>query len=564
MNAISRSVFAVAVLLAIGAGCTAKHYHKSADREAYGIIKSKSGKVRNMDPNFTIEQTNTVLLEKFPASTNVFDFMGAEGEKERGARRLTLEGALGIAVQSSRAYQSEKERLYGSALRLSLARHVFAPLFSSSGSIDYQGEKVRVDELTDDPNVTSDNLVERQGVGANGKISADWLIRDVGKITTSLTAGFLRYVSGDSGLSTSAQLGATFARPLLQNAGFKSEKEALIQAERTMLYDLRGFTQYRKEFSVQIATDYYRVLGNRDSVRNSYLNLQSSGKNAERSRALAQEGRITQSDLGRLEQQELQTEGAWINAVRDYRQALDNFKIRLGLRIDDNIILDDHDLEVLTIDHPTLSVEDSVQVALAARLDLLNQREQFEDAERQVDLAKNMLKPRVDLVASVNVHKDPNDNNGFPLPDPERYDWSAGLNIDPGIDKKAERNAYRISIITRNQAAREVVQQEDEIRLQIRDSWRTLDQAKRSYEISEIGVRLAERRVEEQNLLAELGRAKALDQVDAQNALIDSKNQRTQALVTHTIARLQFWNNMGILYIKENGQWEEMKNAQGN
>ena len=95
----------------------------------------------------------------------------------------------------------------------------------------------------------------------------------------------------------------------------------------------------------------------------------------------------------------------------------------------------------------------------------------------------------------------------------------------------------------------------------MRDSWRTLDQAKRSYEISEIGVKLAERRVEEQDLLAELGRAKAQDQVDAQNALIDSKNQRTQALVTHTIARLQFWNNMGILYIKDNGQWEEVQDA---
>jgi len=43
--------------------------------------------------------------------------------------------------------------------------------------------------------------------------------------------------------------------------------------------------------------------------------------------------------------------------------------------------------------------------------------------------------------------------------------------------------------------------------------------------------------------------------------LIDSKNQRTQALVTHTIARLQFWNNMGILYIKPTGQWEEVQNA---
>lgn len=570
MNAFSRSVIAVAVLLAVGAGCTANHYHKSADKEAYGIIKSKSGKVRNMDPNFTIEQTNNVLLGKFPVSTNIYEFMGAEGEKERGARKLTLEDALAIAVQSSRTYQTRKETLYTSALTLSLARHRFAPIFSSSADINYGGQTERavtvgVDEITGEPKIiTSDNLVERQRVSGGGSIGTSWLIRDVGRITTSLTSDFLRFVTGDPGVTTSSQLTATFTRPLLRNAGFKQEKEALIQAERSMLYALRDFTRFRKEFSVQIATAYYRVLGSRDSVRNSYLNLQSSRKNAERSRALAQEGRITQSDLGRLEQQELQTEGAWINAGRDYRQSLDNFKMQLGLLINDNIILDDHDLEVLAIDHPTLSVEDSVQVALVARLDLLNQREQFEDAEREVALAKNMLKPRVDLASSVTVRSDPNDNTGVSLPDPARYSWNAGLDIDPGLDKKADRNAYRTSLIARNQAARAVVQQEDEIRLQIRDSWRTLDQAKRSYEISEIGVRLAERRVEEQNLLAELGRAKALDQVDAQNALNDSKNQRTQALVTHTIARLQFWNNMGILYIKENGQWEEMKNAQGN
>ena len=67
--------------------------------------------------------------------------------------------------------------------------------------------------------------------------------------------------------------------------------------------------------------------------------------------------------------------------------------------------------------------------------------------------------------------------------------------------------------------------------------------------------------MEEQNLLAELGRAKAQDQVDAQNDLVSSKNQLTQALVAHTISRLVFWNNLGILFIKENGQWEEVANA---
>jgi outer membrane protein TolC len=147
------------------------------------------------------------------------------------------------------------------------------------------------------------------------------------------------------------------------------------------------------------------------------------------------------------------------------------------------------------------------------------------------------------------------------LPETDLYSWSAGLTVDPGLDRKAERNDYRAAIIARNRATRAIIEQEDNIKLQVRDSWRTLDQAKRNYQLSELGVNIAQRRVEEQNLLAELGRAKAQDQVDAQNALSDSKNQRTQALVTHTIARLQFWDNLGILYIKDNGQWEETKDA---
>ena len=50
-----------------------------------------------------------------------------------------------------------------------------------------------------------------------------------------------------------------------------------------------------------------------------------------------------------------------------------------------------------------------------------------------------------------------------------------------------------------------------------------------------------------------------LDLVDAQNDLINSQNERTSALVSHTIARLGFWRDMGILFIKQNGQWEELE-----
>jgi outer membrane protein TolC len=558
-----RSVTLLVGVFLMLAGCSQKHYRNSADNQVYGVVKSKSPLVPNMDTNFTIEGTNLVLIESLPVNTNIPAFLGLEGERERGAHVLTLDAALDIAIHASRDYQSRKETLYLSAMSLTLTRHQFTPLFQADGSVNYGGDTARavtvgINQITGQPQaILSDNVVEQQRIGASGSMRASWLIRDVGRITTSLSADFLRFVTGDPRAVSSSQLAATFTRPLLRNAGFKAEMENLTQAERQTLYDLRDFTRYRKDFAVQIATAYYGVLGSRDTARNNFLNVESSRKNAERSRALAQEGRITQSDLGRLEQQVLSAESAWINSVRSYQQSLDNFKLQLGLPVPANLMLDDHELAVLQIRDPNLSVEDSVAIALAARLDYLNVKDELADAERKVNLAVNFLKPQLDFNSSVSLGSNPERFGGLQLPDPQRYSWTAGLNLDPGLDRLAERNTFRAAIIARNRAARSIEQQEDQIRLQVRDSWRTLDQAKRNFGISELGVKIAERRVEEQNLLAELGRARALDQVDAQNALIDSKNQRTQALVTHTIARLQFWDNLGILYIKDNGQWEE-------
>lgn len=555
-----------ALFLLLPAGCSTNHYRKSADKEAYQVIKEKTPLVKNMDDQFSIEQTNQVSLEGLQQVTSAEESLGPDGEKEVGSHILSLEKALEIAVGHNRQYQSRKEQLYLSALQLTLARHQFRPLFSGSASARYDVTTEQALDLIPDPEnpgefitVLSDNLVEEHRIGADGSIRASWLIRDVGRITAAFTTDFFRYLTGDPRTLTSSQIGATFSRPLLRNAGFKQDIENLTQAERDLLYAVREFTQFRKDFSVQVATAYYGVLGNRDAVRNIYLNLQSSKKNAERTRTLAQEGRVTQADLGRLEQQELDAEGAWIGAVRNYKERLDNFKLlQLGLPVSTDLVLNDKELEALKIQHPNLSVDDSITVAMTARLDYVNSRDRHDDAVRQVELSANFLKPQVDLVAAVSFNSKQEQVAKFAVPDINRYRWSAGLDADLPFDRKAERNAYRGALIAERQAARALEQQEDEIKLEVRESWRTLEQAKRSYEIAEVGVKLAERRVEEQNLLAELGRAKAQDQVDAQNALNTSKNQQTQALVTHTIARLQFWNNMGILYIKDNGQWEEI------
>lgn len=550
-------------------GCTTKHYRHSADKAAYGAIAEKTPLVPDMEPHFTIEHTNVLKLERLPRVTATNAFLGDAAAVELGAHVLSLEEALKIAVQHSRTYQNNREQLYLTALSLTLARHEFAPIFSAGGNGTYAVQNAQTTALVPDPvtgqliPVLSDNLAEQQSVQASGSAGVSWLIRDIGRLTASFTTDFLRFLAGNPTTVVSSEIGATLTRPLLRNAGYKAEIENLTQAERDLLYQLRDFTRFRKDFSVQVASAYYGVLGNRDAVRNSFLNLESSRRAGDRTRALAAEGRTTQSDLGRIEQQELSAENAWVSAIRVYQRALDDFKFQLGIPVDTHVVLDDRELQELKIHHPKIKVGEAIQVALAARLDYQNARDELVDSGRKVALAANQFLPQFDLTATAGFTSAQQDY-GFPLPDPARYNWSVGGNLDLPLDRLAARNIYRSALIAQDRAARTVEQQRDQIELQVRDSWRTLEQARRTYQISVIGVKLAERRVEEQELLAQLGRAKALDQVDAQNALVNSKDQLTQALVAHTVARLQFWDNMGILYIKDNGQWQEPDNVRTN
>jgi len=51
------------------------------------------------------------------------------------------------------------------------------------------------------------------------------------------------------------------------------------------------------------------------------------------------------------------------------------------------LILDDQELERLTIRHPQVDIDESIRVALEARLDYLNLRDRQDDSVRDVMLA---------------------------------------------------------------------------------------------------------------------------------------------------------------------------------
>ena len=389
-----------------------------------------------------------------------------------------------------------------------------------------------------------------------------WLIRDIGKLSAAFTTDFLRFLTGDPRTVTSSQIGATFTRPLLRNAGLQGgHRESHPERSVICFTNCATSSASARTSASRSPRPTTACWATATRCGTAFLNFQSSRRAGDRTRALAAEGRTTQSDLGRIEQQELSAENAWISAIRVYQRALDDFKIQLGIPVDTKVVLDDRELQELKIRHPDINVDDAIQVALAARLDYQNARDQLEDSGRKVTLAADQFKPQLDLTATARLCQPAAGPRVWPCRTRPATTGTPASNLDLPLERTAERNTYRAALIAQQRSARAVEQQRDQIELQVRDSWRTLEQARRTYQISEIGVKLAERRVEEQELLAELGRAKALDQVDAQNSLLSSKDQLTQALVAHTIARLQFWDNMGILYIKDNGQWQEPDKA---
>lgn len=420
-------------------------------------------------------------------------------------------------------------------------------------------EAIAVSRITEPRN----EIMNERSVDGVTSVGVSMLLKGGAQIAVGLTSNFLRFLTGDPRVSTSSALVASITQPILRGRGSLVTAEALTQAERNVLYQLRSFTRFRQEFAVQVASSYYDVLRARDTVRNNWQGYQAFLRSADRERALAEAGRQTVTGLGRIEQEVLNAENSWVDAVRNYKQSLDQFKILLGLSTDAAIVLDENELTTMAevgLTHPSIAVDDAVAVGLVARLDLYNVHDERDDAERRIRVAANALKPDLDLIVTGQVNSEPGEDT-FQNLDFQRARWSAGFDLDLPLDRKAERNSYRSALIDYDQSIRELTLAEDNVKLDVRQAWRNLDQAKRNYENRQLALQLAASRVEEQNLRAELGGATIIDLVDAQNDYINAQNQLTDALVRHTIARLQFWRDMGILYIKPDGQWEEVNDV---
>ncbi|MFN2352080.1 MAG: TolC family protein [Kiritimatiellia bacterium] len=576
-----KRLYLLVLAICLVGGCRSPgDYRQAADRAAYDIVERAQERTLAQTSPFTIETPAQTLRRQLlldqdlpqsgPASLGTGDLPPLPHAPPTDAptvltnemptvelSELTLTQALQIAAANNRDYQSRKEDVFRSALALDLEANKFRNLLAGDVQSDYREDH------------RGENTV--RGLANTGSLSWQRRLKYGTLLTTKIAVDLVKLLTMDRSSSFGLLADATITMPLLRGAGRHIVTEPLTQAEQDVVYALHNFERFRKTLAVRVATDYMAVLQQFDQVRNAEDNYQRLAVSTDRVRRLAEAGRLPRIQMDQALQDDLRALDRLTSAKQTYAGRLDNFKITLGLPTDAQLELDRSELDRLTADGPRDKVEDtddqmeretraSIIKALANRLDLRTAQGRVFDAQRKTLVAADALRMGLTLSAGGAV----GESRGLSSADqPDarlRFDeglYTAGLGLDLPLERTAERNAWRNSLITLERATRDLQALEDQIKLDIRDALRARRQALASHRIQQQALAVAERRVASTELFLQAGRAQVRDILEAQEALVSARNSLTAALVNYRTAELQLLRDMGVLTMNQDGSWME-------
>ncbi len=401
-------VIFLSLLMLCGPGCTRKDYRLAADRQAYRILAEKMGDPRWTPPRIDITpDTRSRFYDPYDPDQpplppddpavhhymhNVYGMRGWKGWHETGhidnvenpmwptyldsepfkaplfplpkIEKLGFREAIELGLIHSREYQEQLEDMYLQALSLTLNRYRFDVRPLNLGGSE-PGTSVTYEHQPGD----GSSLVLGPTTAGISK-----LLPAGGQFIAELANSTLWLFSGSPDQSrTATTLAYSFVQPLMNGAGRNIAMEQLTQAERNVLYGIRRFARFRKDFYVTILTGeqalplpgsaggselaflirgersptvgFYSILYYLQRFRNQGTNVQSLQSLIADLEKLAEAGRATALDVTQLKSSLASAERRKLLIERRYLSELDNFKVQLGLPPDVEVEIDDTLLE---------------------------------------------------------------------------------------------------------------------------------------------------------------------------------------------------------------------------
>ena len=515
-------------------GCSAGYYREKADKQVYDILSQKEQVVFGKTNAFTID---TKYSDRDPDSVPAMELI--TGRKLDGTNiTLNLEQALEMAFERNRNYQTRKEQLYLTGLTLTLRRWDFAkrPFGSLRGEVERERDK------------------DLRGSLGNNRMGFNQALKSGGTIGLSLANDMVRYFTGDPRRSITTVMSANLAQPLLRGSSSRVVAENLTQSERDVIYAIRAFALFQQTFSVEIVTDYFRLLQRQNNVQNSYNNYVRLVKTVDQANALFGADRMKAFQVDQAKQQRLSGRSTYIRAVQLYQAQLDEFKKKLEIPLGVHLNLDNGDLKSLeNIGLQLVQMADRAgyEMAVTNKLDILNEIDRFEDSKRKIWVAADALRANLTFLTEASLQNERTDYANF---DPGNFRASAGLQLDLPFDRRSQRNTYRTRLIDFERQLRSLTITLDNARDAVREDLRDLDQLRQNFEIQKEALVLANTRVEVTPDLIEANRAQIRDLLEAQDAQLAAQNAVVAVLVDYLAARLKFLVDIGVLNL-ESDQW---------
>ena len=221
--------------------------------------------------------------------------------------------------------------------------------------------------------------------------------------------------------------------------------------------------------------------------------------------------------------------------------------IQIGLRV-----------EAIVLEPFTLDMDRSVALGMEHRLDLKNELAAVTDARRVVEIRANQLEAVLDLRVEGTIGTS-SGNRPFDFRGDEST-YRAGLAFTAPIDQVQQRNNYRSALISYQRARRAYMEAEDQVKLEVRQSWRQLEVLKQNFENNRQSVRLAalqyDNAVEESTGPAgKGGSSNALNLLEALDSVLEAQDSLIGSWVEYEKSRLNIYRDMGIMEIDARGIW---------
>ncbi len=419
----------------VSAGCTRAYYRDYADRDVYNILKERlidwrwkvperpveAPPISRMadlnDPNHEALVTDDVGARRYQVSSRFpFEY---HGWKKRGMTPiedlswqpyiplesdgkvlLSKDSIMRIAMVNSRDYQFAFENVYLSALSLTLARFQFmiqgysdwgafyspltadgTPLTSPTttvGTIPSPGTVGITDAAKPAP--TPPNLNNQLLLTAANGFTLN--LMSGGQFLVNLANSILFEYSNKGVQVVSPNLTVSFVQPLLRGAWARIVTQSLSLQERSVLYNLRAFAEFRRQFYVSFvtgatgttfsssfgaSTGYLELLNQLQLIRNLEKNVESSRQNLTLLEAEFPRSKSA-LDVALVANQYQTFQASLLFNQAELQTLLDGFKINLGLPTEVEVRIDDSPLDQFELNDERLEAMRTRTEALLLRL----------------------------------------------------------------------------------------------------------------------------------------------------------------------------------------------------